>query len=122
MVIMGQEIPKGYWLVDAQWYKMVQTSHRAYVLLPEKIKLNVNAMVRLPEPIEFEEVKSRKKPAPAPAPSPAPSRASTRLQLQPPPPKPPQKPPPKPPQREKYELLSEPKHNEILVSLSDHRQ
>ena len=50
----GQEVPKGYWLVKAQWYKLVQTSQRAYVLLPEIIQLNVNAMVRLPDPITFE--------------------------------------------------------------------
>ena len=23
LLISGQEIPKGYWLVDAQWYKLV---------------------------------------------------------------------------------------------------
>ena len=23
VLISGQEIPKGYWLVDAQWYKLV---------------------------------------------------------------------------------------------------
>ena len=27
-VLAGQEIPKGYWLVKAQWYKLVQTSQR----------------------------------------------------------------------------------------------
>ena len=49
-----EEIPKGYWLVEAQWYMLVQTSQRAYVLLKEKIILNVNSMVRLPEPIVLE--------------------------------------------------------------------
>ena len=24
LVISGQEVPKGYWLVDAQWYNLVQ--------------------------------------------------------------------------------------------------
>ena len=90
----------------------VQTSQRGYVL-KEKIKLNVNAMVRLPEPIEFEVVKTRKA-ASAPA---EPSRGSTRLQelakTQPP--------PPKQPVREKPRLLGEPKHNEILASLADQR-
>ena len=146
---IGQHISKGYWLVEAQWYKLVascvhttrvpslqsrafvaeatrllrstccllttqvQTSQRAYVLENlEKIQLNVNAIVRLPEPIEFETVKPRKKPVAA-----APERACARLQGRPqaaPPP------PPKP-EREKPRLLGEPKHNEILVSLSDHR-
>ena len=148
LIISGQHISKGYWLVEAQWYKLVasfvhtlvpllqsrafvteatrllrstcrllttqvQTSQRAYVLEnQEKIQLNVNAMVRLPEPIEFETVKPRKKPVVA-----APVRACARLQGRPqaaPPP------PPKP-EREKPRLLGEPKHNEILVSLSDHR-
>ena len=61
-MIAGQEVPKGYWLVPAQWYKLVQTSQRAYVLLKETIQLNVNSMVRLPDPIAFEPVKARKKP------------------------------------------------------------
>ena len=61
-MIAGQEVPKGYWLVPAQLYKLVQTSQRAYVLLKETIQLNVNAMVRLPEPLEFEPVKARKQP------------------------------------------------------------
>jgi len=60
-VIAGQEVPKGYWLVPAQWYKLVQTSQRAYVLLKETIQLNVNSLVRLPEAIQFEPVKARKK-------------------------------------------------------------
>ena len=68
-VLNGQEIPKGYWLFPAQWYKLVQTSQRAYVVLAEKIQLNVNAMVRLPAPIEFEQMKVRKQPqGPTPAP------------------------------------------------------
>ena len=32
-VIAGQQVTKGYWLVKAKFYKLVQTSHRAYVLL-----------------------------------------------------------------------------------------
>ena len=102
-VISGQEVPKGYWLVKARWYKLVQTSQRAYVLLKEEIELNVNAMVRLPQPIEFEPVKARKKPKVVPAPS----RVSERLRGQassaPPPP-----PPPPKPQREKLNYLGEP--------------
>jgi hypothetical protein len=49
----------------ARWYKLVQTSQRAYVLLPEIIQLNVNArmpMVRLPGPITFEPMKAREQP------------------------------------------------------------
>ena len=106
---------KGYWLVKAQWYKLVQTSQRAYVLLPEIIQLNVNAMVRLPEPITFEPVKSRKQPkAKAPA---EPTRGSDRLRTQAPPPPPP---PPKP-QREKHNYLVEPTNNVILSSLAQVR-
>ena len=146
LVLAGQQIPNGYWLVEAQWYNLVQvralispallhsialistpsqsdlllisncllcqTSQRAYVLQKEKIKLNVNAMVRLPEPIEFEHVKTRK----ALAGQAAPTKSSPRLQantsMQPPPPK------SKQPEREKPHFLGEPKHNEILVSLA----
>ena len=111
-VIEGQQIPKGYWLVEAQWFKMVQTSHRAYVLLKETMKLNVNAMVRLPEPIVLETPKSRKKA------SAEPQRSSARLQTR----QSAAPPPPEPPEREKLQFLSEPKHNDILASLADHRQ
>ena len=48
-MIAGQEVPKGYWLVKAKWYKLTQTSQRAYVLLSQDMELNVNAMVRLPD-------------------------------------------------------------------------
>ena len=42
-VISGQQVPKGYWLVRAKWYKLVQTSQqRAYVLLKEEIQLNMS--------------------------------------------------------------------------------
>ena len=96
MVLNGQEIPKGYWLVPAQWYKLVQTSQRAYVVLAGKIQLNVNSMVRLPEPIEFEKVKERKKSqAPAAVPTRVqPGRAVTQ------PAQPAVPPPPKPVRRE----------------------
>ena len=116
MVLDGQEIPKGYWLVPAQWYKLVQTSQRAYVVLAEKIQLNVNSMVRLPEPIEFEKVKERKKPqAPAAVPTRVqPGRAATQ-------PAQPAVPPPPKPVREKPNFLGEPKHNEICASLADVR-
>ena len=54
------------WLVPAKWYELAQRSQRAYVLLSDKIQLNVNAMLRLPEPIQFEPVKAREQPkAPA---------------------------------------------------------
>ena len=120
VLISGQEIPKGYWLVDARWYKLVQTSQRAYVPLKEKIKLNINACVRLPEPVEFEKVVARKKAPTAPPPA-APSRqgpqrsARPQKQLQPP------TPPPQKPEREKPRFLGEPKHNEILDSLASVR-
>ena len=116
-MISGQQVPKGYWLVKARWYKLVQTSQRAYVLLPEIIQLNVNAMVRLPEPITFEPVKVRKPPqAKASA---VPTRGSDRLaalpQAPPPPPLPPK------PQRQKHNYLGEPTNNLILNSLAEVR-
>ena len=109
-MVNGQQIPAGYWLVDAKWYSCVQRSHRAYVLLPEVIKLNVNALVRLPDAVEFDAVKARKKPT-------APVAAASREHLarnaaRAPAPK---------PQREKPNFLGEPKHNEILGSLAQVR-
>ena len=116
----GQEIPKGYWLVPAQWYKLVQTSQRAYVLLKETIQLNVNAMVRLPEPIQFEPVKARTQPKAKADAQPSrvqPARQVTKVaQAQ----SAPAAPTPQP-QREKPNFLGEPKHNEILCSLADVR-
>ena len=44
--------------MGAKWYKCVQLSHRAYVLIGEEIVMNVNAFVRLPEPVLFEPVGS----------------------------------------------------------------
>ena len=117
-MIAGQEVPKGYWLVPAQWYKLVQTSHRAYVLLKETIQLNVNAMVRLPEPLEFEPVKARKQPKAKADVQPSrvqPARHATQLQTAAP------APPAAAPQREKPCFLGEPKHNQILCSLADVR-
>ena len=113
-VIAGQEVPKGYWLVPTQWYKLVQTSQRAYVLLKETIQLNVNSLVRLPEPIQFETVKARKQPKAAAEPSRASSRLATQDKSAPAPPMP-------LPQREKPNFLGEPKHNMILCSLADVR-
>ena len=110
-VLDGQEIPKGYWLVPAQWYTLVQTSQRAYVLKKEKIQLNVNAMVRLPDSIVFEKVRARKAPA---EPSRAQPGRAVRAQTQ-------AQPPAALPQREKPQLLGEPKHNEILASLAEVR-
>ena len=111
-VIAGQQVPKGYWLVKARFYKLVQTSQRAYVLLKEEIELNVNALVRLPEPVTFDQVKARK---PPPPPQPArqqPARAAAA---------PPAPPPAPAPKKEKPQLLGEPKHNEILASLAQVR-
>ena len=79
----------------------------------ETIKLNVNSMVRLPDPIKFDVVRSRKQQAPVATAE----RSSTRLQGK----GKPEAPPPKQPVREKPQLLGEPKHNEILASLADHR-
>ena len=95
--------------VGTNWCRR-QTSQRAYVLLKEKIQLNVNAMLRLPDPIQFEPVKARKQPT-------EPSRNSNRLrelaQSAPP--------PPAKPEREKHNYLGEPKHNVILASLAQVR-
>jgi hypothetical protein len=114
-VIAGQEVPKGYWLVKAQWYKLVQTSQRAYVLLKETIELNVNSLVRLAEPIQFEPVKARKQPKAAAEPSRVqPPRQVAQAPSAPAPPTP-------QPQREKPNFLGEPKHNQILCSLADVR-
>jgi hypothetical protein len=116
-VIAGQEVPKGYWLVPAQWYKLVQTSQRAYVLLKETIQLNVNSLVRLPEPIEFEPVKARKQPKAKADAQPSrvqPVRQAAQAPTAPAPPTP-------QPQREKPNFLGEPKHNHILCNLADVR-
>ena len=102
------------WLIS-----QVQTSQRAYVLQKEKIKLNVNACVRLPEPVEFDKAPTARKKAPIAPPPAAPSRQgpqrAARPQLQP------TAPPPKKPEREKPRFLGEPKHNEILESLANVR-
>ena len=88
-MIAGQQVPKGYSLVKAKYYKLVQTSHRAYVLLKEEIELNVNALVRLPEPVTFDEVKARKKPVqPAQPARQQPTRAAAAPPAPPPPPTP----------------------------------
>ena len=95
--------------MPARFYKLVQTSQRGYVLLSEQIELNVNSLVRIPEPITFAElVKARKVPS-------APAKSSARLRAQAKPPAPPSAAPSK---REKMRFLGEPKHNEILASLS----
>ena len=100
--------------MKAKWCKLVHTSKRAYVVLPsEDFMLNVNAMVRLPDPVTFEAVSARKKPVivvttaanrpqratavGTPAKSPAPLLV---------------------PPREKPHFLGEPKHNDILLSAS----
>ena len=111
-MIAGQQVPKGYWLVKARFYKLVQTSQRAYVLLKEEIELNVNALVRLPEPVTFDQVKARK-PPPQPA-----RQQPARAAAAPPAPAPLPTPAPK---KETPQLLGEPKHNEILTSLAQVR-
>lgn len=110
-MISGQSIPAGYWLVPAKWYKVVQTSQRAYVLQPERIELNVNAMVRLPDPVHFEPVMARKKPPQASRTQPS-RHAAPQAQTAPLLPT---------PVREKLNFLGEPKHNEILASLAEVR-
>jgi hypothetical protein len=110
-VISGQSIPAGYWLVPAKWYKVVQTSQRAYVLQPERIELNVNAMVRLPDPVHFEPVMARKKPPQASRTQPS-RHAAPQAQTAPLLPT---------PVREKLNFLGEPKHNEVLASLAEVR-
>ena len=114
-VIAGQEVPQGYWLVKAKWYKCVQVSHRAYVLLEEVIDLNVNSIVRLPEPITFQEIKARKQPKPQPQPT---RQGPERQARAAPTPAPAPAPAPK---KEKPLFLGEPKHNEILASLAQVR-
>ena len=103
--------------MKAKWYKLVQTSQRAYVVFPnEDFMLNVNAMVRLTEPVTFEAVKARKKPvAVVTAAANRPQRATSVGTPAPSP-----APLPVPP-REKPQFLGEPKHNEILASLADLR-
>ena len=111
-VIAGQQVPKGYWLVKAKFYKLVQTSHRAYVLLKEEIELNVNALVRLPEPVTVDQVKARKPPPPPQPTRQQPARAAAA---------PPAPPPAPAPKKEKPQLLGEPKHNKSLASLAQVR-
>jgi hypothetical protein len=110
-VISGQQVPKGYWLVKAKWYQLVQTSQRAYVLRGDEIQLNVNAMVRLPEPVRFETVKARKtKPVVLTAAASRPQRAGADAAAPPA--------PPQPAQWENPHFLGESEHNEILASLA----
>jgi hypothetical protein len=45
-------------VVEAQWYDLMQVSHRGYRLLPGKVMLLVNSMIRLPD-IRFEKVVGR---------------------------------------------------------------
>ena len=93
--------------MSAKWYKCVQVSHRAYVPIGEEIVMNVNAFVRLPEPVLFEPVKARKAPAKK-APAVVPTRVM-RQRAEPPLP-----PPPPPTPREQLNFLSEPSHNQIF--------
>ena len=82
------------------------------MLLKEEIELNVNALVRLPEPVTFDQVKARK-PPPQPA-----RQQPARAAAAPPAPAPLPTPAPK---KETPQLLGEPKHNEILASLAQVR-
>ena len=90
--------------MPARFYKLVKTSQRGYLLLPEQIELNVNSLVRIPNPIVFEPVKVRKAPA-------APTKSSARLKAK----ATPSPPPPVASKREKLNFLGELKHNEILT-------
>ena len=105
--------------MKAKWYKLVQTSQRAYVVFPnENFMLNVNAMVRLPQPVTFEAVKARNtRVIVATAAANRPQRATTAATATAPSPVVPLPVPP----REKPQFLGEPKHNEILASLADVR-
>jgi hypothetical protein len=97
--------------VKAKWYQLVQTSQRAYILRDEEIQLNVNSMVRLPEPVRFETVKARKtKPVVLTAAASRPQRAGAAAAAPPA--------PPQPAPRENPHFLGEPKHNEIIASLA----
>jgi hypothetical protein len=47
MVYAGQRYEEGWLVVPAQWYALRQKSERGYELLPEKVWILVNAIIRL---------------------------------------------------------------------------
>lgn len=47
MLCCGQEFEAGWFVVEAQWYKLEKPRLRGYKLQPEKTFILVNAMVRL---------------------------------------------------------------------------
>jgi hypothetical protein len=53
-----QAFQEGWWVVECQWYDLIQVSHRGYRLLPSKVLVLVNSMIRLPG-IKFEKVVGR---------------------------------------------------------------
>ena len=48
------EIEAGWWVVKAKYYRLVQRSPRAYQLEEEERLINVNALIRMPKPVQFE--------------------------------------------------------------------
>ena len=106
----GSMVKAGTWLVPAKWYKCRQFSHRGYVLLSAAFNLNVNALVRLPEPVQFEPAGTRAR-QPAAVAEPTRRNAPRGARARAPAPAP-------TPAREKMFFLGEPKHNEILQSLA----
>ena len=55
MVHSASAFEEGWLVVEAKWFDLVQVSHRAYVLLDNKVLLLVNTLVRLGD-IQFEKV------------------------------------------------------------------
>ena len=55
-LIKGELFETGTLVVEAQWYKLEQLSQRGYRLLPEKVILVVNAMIRVKD-IAFEQLR-----------------------------------------------------------------
>ena len=58
MVHATQGYEEGWLVVEAQWYDLIQVSHRGYRLLPGKVLVLVNSMIRLPG-VSFERVIGR---------------------------------------------------------------
>lgn len=47
MLCCGEEFEEGWIVAEAQWYKLEKPEVRGYTLMPEKVTILVNAMVRL---------------------------------------------------------------------------
>lgn len=47
MLCCGEEFEEGWIVAEARWYKLEKPELRGYKLMPEKVTLLVNAMVRL---------------------------------------------------------------------------